>query len=289
MTTSTRPPLGADELARAVAEVADLLRGRRTVALTGAGLSTEAGLPDYRGSGVPEREPISYQQFVGAEHWRRYCWARNQAGWSLLERLAPTAGHRALAELEAGGLVGGVITQNVDRLHTRAGSRRVHELHGAYDRVVCLDCGDRSSRAELDARLRSLNPGLVAVASLAEVEVLPAADESRAIVCTFETAPCDRCGGTLKPDVVFFGELLPADEMERSFALVEESDVLLVAGTSLAVQTGMWMVQEALDLGRDVVVVNHGPTAADRHATVRVTGGTGEVLGGVAERLAQGA
>ena len=286
-TGDAAPPAGDAEDAdaqRSADAVAELMRGRRTLAVTGAGISTDAGIPDYRGIGTTPREPVDYDQFVSDPVWYRWVWARNHATWQLLEGLEPTLGHRALAALEAAGPVTGVATQNVDRLHSRAGQATVWELHGAFDRVVCLGCGRRTTRASLDDRLTALNPGYPRQTDPLRVEITPEAYRAAAEACTFEVVFCEACGGPLKPDIVFFGEGLPP-AMDQAMEAARHCQVVLVAGTSLAVLTGLWIVRQAVACGADLVVVNRGPTAADQAATVRVEGGTSELLDAVTHRL----
>ncbi|GEL93987.1 NAD-dependent protein deacetylase [Cellulomonas composti] len=262
-----------------LADVVALLSGHRLAVLTGAGVSTDSGIPDYRGPGSPPRTPMTYQQFVGDEAFRRHYWARNHVGWRHVNRTLPNAGHRALATLEHRGVVLGVITQNVDLLHEAAGSRHVIDLHGRYDRVVCLACGTVISRAELADRLDALNPGFVAaVGAVADVEIAPEADAVIESTSQFTVAACARCGGILKPDIVYFGETVPRERVERAYALVDAADALLVAGSSLTVQSGLRFVRHAAGTGKPVVVVNRGATRGDRYAALTLDAGTSETL-----------
>ena len=267
----------------ALSSALDQLTGRRVVALTGAGLSTDSGIPDYRGPDSPPRSPMTYGEFVsGVEAQQRY-WARSHVGWRTMGTARPNAGHRALAALESAGVVHALITQNVDGLHTDAGSRQVIDLHGRISDVICLSCGDRSSRAVLDERLGDLNPGF---AEQGFVEVAPDGDAVLSDVSGFRLAPCLVCGGPLKPDVVFFGENVPKDRVARCYALVEDADVLLVAGTSLTVQSGLRFVRRAHAHGIPVVLVNRGATRGDPMVTVRLDAGCSEVLSSLAGVLA---
>ena len=275
-----------DQVAEAGEAVAALMAGRRTLAVTGAGMSTDAGIPDYRGLGTTPVEPVDFQQFVSDPVWYRWVWACNHATWQLLEPLRPTPGHRALARLEEAGYLTGVATQHVDRLHSRAGQSTVWELHGAYDRVVCLECGRVLTRAEVDQRLSALNPDYPRQSDPARVAITPEADRAAAEACSFQTVTCSKCSGLLKPDIVFFGESLPP-AMEKAMQAAGECDVVIAAGTSLAVLTGLWIVRQAVAKGADLVVINRGPTAADELATIRVEGGTSQVLAAVADRLAR--
>lgn len=277
-----RPPAGPDDLAAAIT----LLSGRRWAALTGAGISTDSGIPDYRGPASPPRNPMTYQQFVSDASFRRHYWARNHLGWHHLRKRQPNAGHRALAGLESRGLVVGVITQNVDLLHQEAGSRRVIDLHGHYNTVLCLDCGHEITRAALDARLLALNPGfLEAVEAVADVEIAPDADVVLEETAGFVVADCEVCGGMLKPDITYFGESVPAARVAAGYALIDEADALVVAGSSLAVASGLRFVRHAANAGKPVVIINRGLTRGDRFASLRLNAGTSEALGLLAERL----
>lgn len=255
------------------------------MALTGAGCSTESGIPDYRGAGRPERTrtPIQHDAFMRRPEVRQRYWARATVGWARFSRARPNAAHQALAALEEAGVLAGVITQNVDRLHQQAGSRRVVELHGALADVRCLDCGEGEARAELQDRLLAVNPGWLdragAVAPDGDAD-LPAGE-----VATFEVVGCRRCGGTLKPDVVFFGGTVPDRTLTDAWQLFDEGAVLLVVGSSLAVYSGFRFVRRASERGVPVAVVNLGPTRADELAQARVEQRAGEVLPWVAQRL----
>lgn len=279
---SDAPPLTAGSLADVVA----VLAGHRLAVLTGAGVSTDSGIPDYRGPDSPPRTPMTFQQFVGDEAFRRHYWARNHVGWRHVHRTLPNAGHRALAALEHRGVVGGLITQNVDLLHEAAGSRHVIDLHGRYDRVVCLDCGAVVPRADLAERLDALNPGFVeSVGSVADVEIAPDADAVIERTSHFVVAACAVCGGMLKPDIVYFGETVPRERVERAYALVDAGDALLVAGSSLTVQSGLRFVRHAAQTGKPVVIVNRGATRGDKHATITLDAGTSETLTALEESL----
>ena len=282
MTPSDARPMTASSLA----DVVDVLAGHRLAALTGAGVSTDSGIPDYRGPDSPQRTPMTFQQFVGDAAFRRHYWARNHVGWRHVNRTLPNAGHRALAALEDRGVVTGVITQNVDLLHEAAGSRNVVDLHGRYDRVLCLGCGRVIPRAELADRLDALNPGFVdQVQQVGDVEIAPDADAVIEQTAHFVVADCAACGGMLKPDIVYFGETVPRARVEQAFALVDAADALLVAGSSLSVQSGLRFVRHAAQRGMPVVVVNRGATRGDRYAAVTLDAGTSETLSDLAETL----
>lgn len=261
-----------------------LLAGHRLAALTGAGISTDSGIPDYRGPDSPPRRPMTYQQFVSDAAFRRTYWARNHVGWRHVHRTEPNAGHRALAALEARGVVVGVITQNVDRLHQEAGSRRVIDLHGTYAEVRCLHCGTRYTREQVARRLELLNPHFGE--DVPDVEIAPDADAVIASTEGFVVADCEVCGGMLKPDIVYFGENVPKDRVAQAFAMVDEADALLVAGSSLTVMSGLRFVRHAVRVrGIPVVIVNRGVTRGDDLADLRVDAGTSETLTGLAELL----
>ncbi len=277
-----RPPAGEEEFAQAV----NALSGHRIAALTGAGVSTASGLPDYRGPDAKPRNPMTYDQFVGDAAFRRHYWARNHLGWRQMSATQPNLAHRALARLEDAGVVVGVITQNVDRLHQRAGSRRVVDLHGHYNLVRCLSCGWTCTRAELDAMLSAANPGfLERVQALGDIEIAPDADAVLESTADFVVVDCPRCGGILKPDIVYFGESVPKQTTAAAFALLADADALLVAGTSLAVMSGLRFVRAAAKDAYPIVIVNRGLTRGDDLATVRLNADVGQTLTALADRL----
>ena len=258
--------------------LAALMRTRRTVVLSGAGISTESGIPDYRGPDSPRREraPISYQEFVGDGHARQRYWARSSVGWPRFTRAQPNAGHRALARLESAGYVSGVITQNVDRLHHQAGSRAVVELHGTLADVRCLRCNLRLKRTAHQRRLLQENPDWPPPAATLAPDgdaVLPDAQTR-----SFAVPGCPRCGGVLKPDVVFFGESVPRSRVDAAWRLFDDADMLLVVGSSLAVYSGFRFVRRAASESRPVGIVNLGPTRGDAYARLRLEGRTGTLL-----------
>ena len=285
-TPAPRTEVDAD-LAERVDRLAGLVAGARTVVLTGAGLSTHSGIPDYRGPDSPARTPMTFQQFAADPGYRRHYWARNHLGWRHMEAARPNAAHLLLAEWERRGIVSGIVTQNVDLLHLKAGSRRVVDLHGTYGVVVCLDCGARRSRWELHERLTALNPGFVErVASRGPVEVAPDADAVLEETADFVVADCEVCGGVLKPDIVYFGENVPAARVAEAERMVDDADLVLTVGTSLTVQSGFRFVRRAVAAGTPVAVVNRGLTRAHGLATLTVDGDCVEVLTGVERRLA---
>jgi NAD-dependent SIR2 family protein deacetylase len=253
--------------------ITDVLGDRRWLVLTGAGVSTDSGIPDYRGPGSVRRQPMTIQQFrSGAAEQQRY-WARAYLGWSRMAGAQPNATHRILADLERRGRVSAVITQNVDGLHTRAGHRRVVDLHGRLDRVACLDCDGLAPREEVQRRLAALNPryGDRPLAALPDGDV--ALEETR----DFVVARCD-CGGPLKPDVVFFGENVPSGRVEECTVLLEDAEALVVLGSSLHVFSGRRWVKAAHRRGIPIVIVNRGGTRGDELATVKVDAGCAETL-----------
>jgi NAD+-dependent protein deacetylase sirtuin 4 len=265
--------------------LAAVLSGRRFAVLTGAGISTESGIPDYRGPETRKRAraPIQYNAFLGDAGARQRYWARAAVGWGRVSAARPNAGHRALARLEQAGLVSGVITQNVDGLHQQAGSRRVVELHGALARVCCLGCGDRVGRSHVQDRLGALNPGW----SARPAEVAPDGDAEldAATLRGFVVPACERCGGVLKPDVVFFGECVPAETVAAAWQVFEAGEALLVAGSSLAVFSGYRFVLRASQTGRPVALATLGETRGDALAAVKIEAPLGQVLPALAERL----
>ncbi|MFI5777671.1 NAD-dependent protein deacetylase [Nocardia sp. NPDC051570] len=265
--------------------LAELVAGRRVAVLTGAGLSTDSGIPDYRGPGSPPRTPMTYQQFVADPVFRQRYWARNHVGWRRMDGSRPNAGHRALARLERLGVVTGLITQNVDLLHTKAGHRRVIDLHGTYARVRCLACESLISRMTLAQRLEAANPGFAEAATTDGLEVAPDADAVITETDTFRMVDCARCGGMLKPDIVYFGENVPADRVAAAFDIVDRADALLVAGSSLTVMSGLRFVRHAAKTARPIVIVNRGPTRGDDYATLKLDIGCSPALTELADRL----
>ena len=259
--------------------LAEVFGPGNVVILSGAGLSTESGIPDYRGpSGQARRtgKPMTYQQFTGSAGARQRYWARSHLGWRHVTGAAPNAGHAAVAALERADRVRGIITQNVDGLHQAAGARAVTELHGSLHRVVCLSCWSRSSREELYARLRAANPHWAAAGL--EPAVNPDGDVALEETAGFTVADCASCGGILKPDVVFFGENVPRDRVDACFALVGAASSLVVLGSSLTVMSGFRLVKHAASLGIPVVIVNQGATRGDELAVATLDAPLGATL-----------
>jgi NAD-dependent SIR2 family protein deacetylase len=260
-----------------VLHLAERMRGRRVVVLTGAGISTESGIPDYRGPGTARRarNPIQYRSFVESEAGRRRYWRRSMVGFRRVRDALPNAGHLAIADLEEDERIVGVITQNVDGLHQKAGAKSVVELHGSLHRVRCLQCGATIDRDELQSRLEALNPSAqeraLEIAPDGDAEVL-VEDES------FEVPACSICGGILKPDVVFFGESVPAQTVDAAWALFDRADLLLVVGSSLAVFSGYRFALRAKDRGMPLAIINLSATRASDFAEICITARSGIVL-----------
>ena len=277
------PRLAATPAAAAL----ELLGERPFVALTGAGMSTDSGIPDYRGPHAPARMPMTYSEFVSGPDARQRYWARSHLGWSRMRHAVPNAGHHALARIEAAGRLRLLITQNVDGLHEDAGSRALCALHGRIADVVCLDCRRVTPRDGLQQRLARANPGWTD--RHAQVEVRPDGDVELSDTSGFLVPGCADCGGVLKPDVVFFGENVPKSRVERCYAAVDALDptreALLVLGSSLSVMSGFRFVRRAVRREVPVVVVNRGATRADDLPVLKVDHGTSELLAELALRL----
>jgi NAD-dependent SIR2 family protein deacetylase len=261
-----------------VREIAGLLGSGRVAVLSGAGLSTESGIPDYRGpTGLARRaRPMTFQAFTGAAAARQRYWARSHLGWRHIARAAPNRGHQAVAEMERRGLLSAIITQNVDGLHQAAGAQDIVELHGSLSRVICLRCGERTPRPELDQRLRAANPDWAAQARQVNPDGDAVLDD--AATDRFNVVDCLRCGGVLKPDVIFFGENVPPGRVADCYALVSEARALLVLGSSLTVMSGYRFVRHAARVGIPVAIINQGPTRGDAQATVTLDAPLGSVL-----------
>ncbi len=264
--------------ADAVAEIAGLIGAGGVVILSGAGLSTESGIPDYRGpTGLARRaEPMTYQAFTGAPAARQRYWARSHLGWQHIARAAPNQGHQAVAELQRRGLLSGIITQNVDGLHQQAGARDVIELHGSLSRVICLGCGERTPRIELDQRLRAANPAWDAQAGQVNPDGDAVLDDGA--TGQFRVVDCLRCTGALKPDVIFFGENVPPGRVADCYALVSAARAVLVLGSSLTVMSGYRFVRHAAKLGIPVAIINQGATRGDAQATLVLDAPLGPTL-----------
>ena len=266
----------------AVSEAVTALAGRRVAVLTGAGVSTDSGIPDYRGRGAPVRTPMTVDQFLASNEARRRYWVGSHLGWRAFAAAEPNPGHLALADLEQRGIATGVITQNVDGLHVRAGSRRVVELHGTMRRVFCTHCGQVFDRRDLARRVEDDNPWITVPENVA---LGPDGDVLPATTAGFVIPECTVCDGMLKPDVVFFGEFIPAEKFREAEQLVHTSEGLVIAGSSLVVNSGIRLLERARRRRLPVVIVNRGSTRADARATVKIDAGTSEVLRALADGL----
>lgn len=269
-------------VAATVDTAAELLAGRRVAVLTGAGVSTDSGIPDYRGQGTPVRQPMTFQTFLADARARQRYWAGSHLGWRHFASAGPNAGHRAVADLELAGVVNGVVTQNVDGLHLQAGSRRVVEVHGSIDRVRCLTCGQQFARQDIAERMTRDNPWL---AQPENVKLNPDGDVDIDAVDDMVVPECTVCGGMLKPDVVFFGEFVPPAKFTQAAALIRSAGALVVAGSSLVVNSGIRLLDQALKRRLPVVIVNRGETKGDSRATLKIDAGASEVLVALAEWL----
>lgn len=247
------------------------------VVLSGAGVSTDSGIPAYRDEEGrwQQSAPMQFRDFTGSVLARQRYWARSMVGWERMAKAQPNAAHRALAEMERRSLLRLLITQNVDGLHSAAGSQRVIDLHGRLDRVICLGCKSVSPRQELQARLVAQNPGFTgqSFALRADGDVELAVDYER-----FVLSECKACGGVLKPDVVFFGENVPAPRVQSAMAALEGARALVIVGSSLMVFSGFRFARAAARLGVPLVIVNRGKTRADELTPLRLGGDVAELL-----------
>ncbi|KAG4071798.1 hypothetical protein HA402_010392 [Bradysia odoriphaga] len=266
-----------------LAHTADLLRGRRIALLTGAGISTDSGIPAYRGEGSRVRtDPMTIQRYLADEAARRRYWVGGHLGWQAFARAEPNSAHVALAEMETVGVVTGIVTQNVDGLHLRAGSSHVIEVHGTMRRVLCLQCGQVFDRRDIAVQIEELNPWITVPENVAlnpDGDVLPESTDG------FIVPVCTVCDGMLKPDVVFFGEYVPQDRFKAAESLLRASDALIVAGSSLVVNSGVRLVERARRRGIPLIIVNREPTRADAWADATLPYGTGDVLPALQEAL----
>jgi NAD-dependent SIR2 family protein deacetylase len=267
-----------DPLAAAVAA----LSARTVAVLTGAGISTDSGIPGYRGEGSTPRSPMTISQFLTDERYRKRYWAGSQLGWARFGSVQPNTGHRVLADLERGGIVTGVMTQNVDSLHQRAGSAKVIELHGGTDRVRCLVCGQLYSREAVAETIGRLNPWL---RKLDDSALGPDGDVEVTELDDLVVPDCGVCGGILRPDIVYFGEFIPPAKSAQARGMIASSDALLIVGSSLVVNSGIRMLDQAVRRGLPVVIVNRGESRGDSRATVKIDGDASTTLSALAERL----
>lgn len=269
-------PVASDVVTPEIERAIDILSNCVFTALTGAGMSTDSGIPDYRGEGAPKNHPMSYREFLASDERRARYWFGSHLGWAQFAQAAPNPGHRFLAAAELAGVSRGVVTQNVDGLHHQAGSFRVVDLHGRLDRVRCIHCGQSYTRLAIADQINQDNPELGG--GLATGVVKPDGDVSAAVPAGFVVPACESCGGIIKPEVVFFGEFVPPMVFTQAETLLHEADALVVAGSSLVVNTGMRLVERAKRQKKPVIVINRGPTKADSVASVRIEGGTSQVL-----------
>ena len=258
------------------------------VALTGAGVSTNSGIGDYRDSAGEWKRaaPVQHQDFMRSSAWRRRYWARSQRGYPEFRRAQPNAAHAALARLEEAGRLRGVITQNVDGLHQRAGQRHVIDLHGRLAEVVCTACGDQLPRDVLQDWLEMRNPAVAGAAFTAapdgDADLVDAAYED------VHVPDCERCGGILKPHVVFYGDSVPRERVDVAYRWVDEADALLIVGTSLMVFSAFRFVRRAHERGIPIVLLNDGRTRADELVTVKVPGDCAASMAALAAALQPG-
>jgi NAD-dependent SIR2 family protein deacetylase len=268
------------QLAETTSDVlADVVSAGNVLVLSGAGLSTESGIPDYRGpTGLARRAtPMTYQTFTASAAARRRYWARSHLGWRHIGQAVPNLGHHAVAELGRRGLLAGIITQNVDGLHQAAGAAGVTELHGSLHRVSCLSCGQRTARTDLHLRLAAANPGWDAgPAALINPDGDAVLGEEA--IESFRIVSCSWCDGVLKPDVVFFGENVPRPRVQACYTMVERASSLLVLGSSLTVMSGLRFVRHAAKVPVPVVIVNQGPTRGDAYAAATLDAPLGQAL-----------
>lgn len=251
------------------------MAGKRILALTGAGISTDSGIPDYRGAGRVARHPMTFDVFMGSKDAQIRYWARSFIGWNRIAEAQPNRGHLAIAQAESLGKVFQVVTQNVDNLHQKAGAKNVIDLHGRLDQVRCMSCAESISRIDMDKMLAELNPE---INRTGDFEFTPDGDAEVDASENFQIPVCRTCGGVLKPDVVFFGESVPTDTVELAMKRLDEAEVLLVAGTSLTVNSGLRFARRAARANKPIIIVNIGATKADELATAKIEANTSLVL-----------
>jgi NAD-dependent SIR2 family protein deacetylase len=276
----------ATVLADVIDEAVSILRGRSAAVLTGAGVSTDSGIPDYRGVGAPKQHPMSFSDFLQSHRHRQRYWLGSHMGWSRFAAAEPNRGHEAIASAEEASLFSGVVTQNVDALHHKAGSLRVINLHGRLDKVRCIHCGQSFSRQSIAHTIDLLNPWLEKRDISGHIK--PDGDVDVAVTSEFVVPSCDMCDGVLKPEVIFFGEFVPTGVFDQAASLIARSEALIIAGSSLVVNTGMRLVNLAHRKKIPIVIINRGPTKADRLATVRIEAGTSETLDALVGGLQSG-
>ena len=274
-----------DHLQPEIARLAALFEQGPAALLTGAGVSTDSGIPDYRGAGTPPRTPMSIAQFTDDDAYRRRFWAGARVGALGLAGVQPNAGHQAIASLERDGWLSGVITQNVDGLHAAAGTSNLAELHGNGATIRCVPEGHRFSRAEVLAWFDVANPGFAE--RHAGAKITPDGDADVSETAGVRVPVCPACGGMLRPDVVYFGEHVPLDVFSHAERIVAAAGLLIVAGSSLAVNTGIRLVHRAEQRGLPIAVINRGATQIDQRDSVvaRIDGGTSEAFHALASAL----
>ncbi len=276
MTTIDPNPPTLSEAARFGLDYArQQLAGKSILVLTGAGVSTESGIPDYRGEGKTERHPMTFDVFMGSVDARRRYWARSYVGWSVIANAKPNGSHFALAQAESLGRIAHIVTQNVDSLHQQAGSKKVTDLHGRLDQVICMSCQLVLPRLQMDHLIEELNIG---IRKDLNVEFTPDGDAEVEASSNFQIPDCPSCSGVLKPDVVFFGESVPSSRVLATMAELERLDALVVAGSSLTVNSGMRFARAASKQGKPIVIVNIGPTRADDIAVAKIEAPTSLAL-----------
>lgn len=253
-----------------VEKAVDLLWDKKIMFVTGAGMSTDSGIPDYRGKGMLAKNPLIAHAYEEDPIYRRKFWIRAVREWSQWLHVEPNSGHIAIAQMEHAGIVTGVVTQNVDELHYSAGSMVVAEIHGNMFESKCMLCGERYYQEYVLDKVREQNPQL---------------NGKRVYAKTFIEPMCESCGGFLKPDVVFFGDMLPESEWEIAESIADDSDAVVIAGTSLKVGTPHWFIEKVKKKGGPVIIVNRGETLMDKIADVKISDGLSEVLPAIAEGL----
>jgi NAD-dependent SIR2 family protein deacetylase len=251
------------------------MAGKRVLALTGAGISTDSGIPDYRGAGRVARHPMTFDVFMGSKDAQIRYWARSFIGWNRIAEAQPNRGHFAIAQAESLGKVFQIVTQNVDNLHQKAGAKNVIDLHGRLDQVRCMTCAKSISRIDMDKMLAELNPE---ISRTGDFEFTPDGDAEVDASENFQIPVCQNCRGVLKPDVVFFGESVPTNTVELAMKRLDEAEVLLVAGTSLTVNSGLRFARRAARANKPIIIVNIGATKADELATAKIDASTSLVL-----------
>jgi NAD-dependent SIR2 family protein deacetylase len=250
------------------------MAGKRVLALTGAGISTDSGIPDYRGAGRVARHPMTFDVFMGSKDAQIRYWARSFIGWNRIAEAQPNRGHFAIAQAESLGKVFQIVTQNVDNLHQKAGAKNVIDLHGRLDQVRCMTCAQSISRIDMDKMLAELNPE---ISRTGDFEFTPDGDAEVDASENFQIPVCQNCRGVLKPDVVFFGESVPTNTVELAMKRLDEAEVL-VAGTSLTVNSGLRFARRAARANKPIIIVNIGATKADELATAKIDASTSLVL-----------